>query len=75
MSARRKWLTVQGIAPRPGSSGRPRVTLSTFTNSRGQYNFYGVAPGQGTAAVENQQFPVAVGEREPSSTLRLNAPA
>lgn len=51
------------------------ITLSTFTNSRGQYNFYGAAPGQGTVAVENQQFPVAVGAGEPSSTLRLNAPA
>jgi Carboxypeptidase regulatory-like domain len=51
------------------------ITLSTFTNSRGQYNFYGAPPGQGTVAVENQQFPVAVGAGEPSSTLRLNAPA
>jgi len=51
------------------------ITLSTFTNSRGQYNFYGAAPGQGTVAVGNQQFPVAVGAGEPSSTLRLNAPA
>ncbi len=51
------------------------ITLSTFTNSRGQYNFYGAAPGQGTIAVENQQFTVAVGAGEPSSTLRLNAPA
>jgi hypothetical protein len=51
------------------------ITLSTFTNSRGQYNFYGTASGQGTVAVENQQFPVAVGAGEPSPTLRLNAPA
>lgn len=51
------------------------ITLSTFTNSRGQYNFYGAPPGQGTATVESQQFPVAVGAGEPSPTLRLNAPA
>jgi Carboxypeptidase regulatory-like domain len=51
------------------------ITLSTFTNSRGQYNFYGTAPGQGTVTVENQQFPVAIGAGEPSPTLRLNAPA
>lgn len=51
------------------------ITLSTFTNSRGQYNFYGAPPGQGTATVESQQFPVAVGARGPSPTLRLNAPA
>jgi hypothetical protein len=37
------------------------ITLSTFTNSRGQYNFYGATPDQGTVAVENQQFPVVVG--------------
>jgi hypothetical protein len=51
------------------------ITLSTFTNSRGQYNFYGATPGQGTIAVGNEQFPVAVGAGEPSSTLRLTAPA
>lgn len=51
------------------------ITLSTFTNSRGQYNFYGAASGQGTVTVENQQFPVAVGAGAPSSTLRLNTPA
>jgi len=51
------------------------ITLSTFTNSRGQYNFYGAPAGQGTATVESQQFPVAVGAGEPSPTLRLNAPA
>ena len=56
-------------------AGSLGITLSTFTNSRGQYNFYGAAPGQGTVDVENQQFPVAVGAGEPSSTLRLNAPA
>ena len=49
------------------------ITLSTFTNSRGQYNFYGAPPGQGTATVESQQFPVAVGEGERSPTLRLNS--
>ena len=49
------------------------ITLSTFTNSRGRYNFYGAPPGQGTATVESRQFPVAVGAGEPSATLRLNA--
>ena len=50
------------------------ITLSTFTNSHGQYNFYGAAPGQGTIAVENQQFPAAVGRvnrvRRSASMLR-----
>jgi hypothetical protein len=50
------------------------ITLSTFTNSRGQFNFYGAAPGQGTVTVGNQHFIVAI-EAEKSSTLRLNAPA
>jgi Carboxypeptidase regulatory-like domain len=51
------------------------ITLSTFTNSRGQYNFYGSPPGQGTVAAQNQQFPVAVGAGEPSPALRLHPPA
>lgn len=51
------------------------ITLSTSTNSRGRYNFYDAPPGQGTATVESQQFPVAVGTGAPSPTLRLNAPA
>jgi hypothetical protein len=51
------------------------ITLSTFTNSRGQYSFYGAAPGQGMVAVGTQQFPVTVGAGEPRPTLRLNAPA
>jgi hypothetical protein len=50
------------------------ITLSTFTNSHGQYNFYGAAPGQGTIAVGNQQFPAAVGRvnrvRRSASMLR-----
>ena len=50
------------------------ITLSTFTNSRGQYRFYGAAPGHGTVAVEDRQFSVAVGPGEPSATLRLNPP-
>jgi hypothetical protein len=49
------------------------ITLSTFTDSRGQYNFYGAQPGRGTVTVESQKFPVAVGEGEPSPTLRLNS--
>ena len=51
------------------------ITLRTSTNSRGQYNFYGAPPGQGTVAVESQQFLVAVGAGGPSPTLRLNTPA
>jgi hypothetical protein len=48
------------------------TTLSTFTDSRGQFNFYGGAPGQGTVTVKNQNFIVTVGAEK--LTLHLNAP-
>jgi hypothetical protein len=47
------------------------TTLSTFTSSSGGYNFYGGPQGQGTIAVANQEFTVAVGPNEPKRTLQV----
>jgi hypothetical protein len=48
-------------------------TLSTFTDSRGQYRFYGAAQGQGTISVDNEEFAVAVGPGEASTVLHVTA--
>jgi Carboxypeptidase regulatory-like domain len=47
------------------------TTLSTFTSSSGGYNFYGGPQGQGTIAVANHEFTVAVGSNEPKRTLQV----
>jgi hypothetical protein len=48
-------------------------TFTTFTNSNGQYRFYGAAAGPGIVSVESQDFTVAVGPDEPGSTLQVTA--
>lgn len=48
-------------------------TLSTFTDSHGEYRFYGAAQGQGTISVDNHEFAVAVGRSESSTVLRVTA--
>jgi hypothetical protein len=66
------------------SAGDPiphkRVTLSTngrrlrtFTDAHGVYRFYNMPPGGGTISVGNQEFPVAIGSREPRKTLAVTA--
>jgi hypothetical protein len=47
------------------------VTLSTFTSSSGGYNFYGGPQGQGTIAVADHEFTVAVSPNEPKRTLQV----
>jgi hypothetical protein len=48
--------------------------LTTFTDSRGSYRFYGPVQGSGIVSAGSQQFSVATGPGAPGSTLRL-APA
>jgi hypothetical protein len=46
-------------------------TLSTFTDARGEYRFYGAAQGQGTISVDRQEFAVTLAPHQPSTTLRV----
>jgi hypothetical protein len=47
--------------------------LRTFTDSRGEYRFYGAPQGDGTISVDDHEFPVVVGLHEPKRTLQLTA--
>ncbi len=47
-------------------------TFKTFTNSQGQYRFYGAPRGQGSLAASGQNFAVTVGAGATPPTLRLH---
>jgi Domain of unknown function (DUF5050) len=47
-------------------------TFKTFTNPRGQYRFYGATGGNGSLAVDGQNFAVPIGPGAAPPTLRLH---
>jgi hypothetical protein len=46
-------------------------TLSTFTDPRGEFRFYGAPAGDGEVLVRDRSFGIHVGPGQPPSTLRL----
>ena len=46
-------------------------SLTTFTDTRGNYRFYGDAEGHGTISVDTAKFAVVIGRGESSSELRM----
>ena len=49
-----------------------RKTFKTFTNSQGQFRFYGVPAGEGSLVASGQNFSIGVGAGVAPPTLRLH---
>lgn len=53
------------IANQPVSLTMDGTTMSTFTDSAGNYRFFGTAAGEGTISVANETFPVTIAANQP----------